>query len=191
MQAETERKNNGTSENHGIVNGSSENHGMKEVNAMNISSVNAASVSDGNSFPSITDSSLMHLDVITEKGKTQQLATERQNEFDGVQLFLVPIGIDVATKNIPNPKPNTPPTMPKSCEHLSDTNTTTKLNTIERKERAKSQSYMRLLPKKNNQISTALTIGKASGKKRGLEVEEKLEISEKSTELESRKRQKY
>lgn len=80
--------------------------------------------------------------------------------------------------------------MPKSREHLSDKNTATKLNTAKRKERAKSQSYRRKLPKKNNLILMGPTIGKAGGKKRGLEVEEKIEISEKNTKLESRKRQK-
>lgn len=79
--------------------------------------------------------------------------------------------------------------MPKSREHLSDKNTATKLNTAKRKERAKSQSYRRKLPKKNNLILTGPTIGKAGGKKKGLEVEEKIEISE-NTKLESRKRQK-
>ena len=168
-----------------------ENHGMKEVNAVNVSGINAASVTDGNSFPSITDSSSMHLDVIMEKGKNQKWASERQNVVEGVQLFTVPIGIDVATNNIPNLKPNDPHTMHKSHEHLSDTTTATKGTTTERKERDKAQSYRRLIPKKNNQSSTASTLGKAGGKKRGLEVEEKLEPNEKNTDLESRKRQKY
>ena len=79
----------------------------------------------------------MNLDVITEKGNNRRLDTEGLNEDDRMQLYSVPISIDVATKNLPNPKPNAPPIMPKSREHLSDKNTATKLNTIERKERAK------------------------------------------------------
>ena len=163
---------------------------MKEVNAMNVSGVNATSVTDGNSFPSITDSSPMNLDVITEKGNNQRLDTEGRNEDDRMQVYSVPISIDVATKNLPNRKPNAPPIMPKSHDHLSDKTTATKLNTTEGKERAKQQPYRRKLPKKNKLIPTGPTIGKAGGKKRGLEMEEKLEISKKNTELESRKRQK-
>ena len=133
----------------------------------------------------------MHLDVITDKGKNKRMDTEKQTEFNGMHLFSVPIGIDVATENPPNPKPNAPLTIPKSREQLSDTNTATKLTTTVRKERAKAHSCRRLLLKKNTQVSTCPTIGKVSGKKRGLEVEEKVEISEKNADLESRKRQKY
>ena len=172
------------------MHGSSRNHELKEVNAMSISGVNAASVTEGNSFPSITDSSTMNLDIITEKGNNQQLDTEGLNEDDKMHLYSVPTSIDVATKNLPNRKPNAPPIMPKSHDHLSDKTTATKLNMTERKERANQQPYKRKLPKKNNLIPTGPTIGKAGGKKRRLEVEEKLEISEKNTELESRKRQK-
>uniref|UniRef100_A0A7N2KTF6 CCHC-type domain-containing protein n=1 Tax=Quercus lobata TaxID=97700 RepID=A0A7N2KTF6_QUELO len=189
-QAESDRHINGTSEIHGNVHGNSGNHGMKEVNAISISGVNAASVMEGNSFPSITASSTMNLDVITEKGNNQQLDTEGLKEDDKMHLYSVPISINVATKNLPNPKPNAPPIMPKSRDHLSDKTTATKLNTTERKERAKQQPYRRKPLKKNNLIPTGPTIRKAGGKKRGLEVKEKLEISEKNTELESRKRQK-
>ena len=120
---------------------------MKEVNAMNVSGVNATSVTDGNSFPSITDSSPMNLDVITEKGNNRRLDTEGLNEDDRMQLYSVPISIDVATKNLRNRKPNAPPIMPKSHDHLSDKTTATKLNTTEGKERAKQQPYRRKLPK--------------------------------------------
>ena len=87
---------------------------MKEVNAMSISGVNAASVTDGNSFPSITDSSTTNLDLITEKGNNQRLDTEGLNDDDRMHLYSVLISIDMATKNLPNPKPNAPPIMPKS-----------------------------------------------------------------------------
>ena len=187
-QAESDRPINGTSESHGNVHGSSGNHGMKEVNAMSISGVNAASVTDGNSFPSITDSSTTNLDLITEKGNNQRLDTEGLNDDDRMHLYSVLISIYMATKNLPNPKPNAPPIMPKSHDHSSDKTIATKLNTTERKERATQQPYKRKLPKKDNLIPTGPTIGKAGGKKRGLEVEEKVEISEKNTELESRKR---
>ena len=142
-QAEMDRSNNNSSENHGTMN---------EVNALNVSGVNIASVMDRNSFPSIQNDSPMHLDVIMEKGNNKRVAKERQTELEEVQLFSVPIGIDVATINTPNPKPNAPPTMPKSHEHLSDTNTATKQTTTERKERSKVAVIQKVTTKEKHRF---------------------------------------
>ena len=142
-QAEMDRSNNNSSENHGTMN---------EVNALNVSGVNTASVMDRNSFPSIQNDSPMHLDVIMEKGNNKRVAKERQTELEEVQLFSVPIGIDVATTNTPNPKPNAPPTMLKSHEHLSVTNTATTQTTTERKERSKVAVIQKVTTKEKHRF---------------------------------------
>nr|POE62224.1 uncharacterized protein CFP56_71170 [Quercus suber] len=117
-QAETVRNINHRSKNHGSINDSSENRGlMQEIIDLNVQGVNTASITEGNSFPSIPDTAPMHLDVITEKGKNKRMDKEKQTEFDGMHLFSVLIGIDVETKNTPSPKPNAPLTMPKSLRN--------------------------------------------------------------------------
>nr|POF05709.1 uncharacterized protein CFP56_39797 [Quercus suber] len=181
VQSETDRDINVTSENHGIT---------QEINAINVSRIKGASVMDGNLKPSIPDSSPMPLDVITDKGEKQGIATDGQTENYGEQLFSVPITVDVATINSPNPKPKAAPCMLKSREQLEVTNSAT-LNTTERKESAKPGSYRKIVPQKKTHTPKGLTTERTGGKKRGLEVEDKSQKIEKSTGIESRKRQKY